>query len=150
MPTYTCFTAPGKLTTEQKKELANWLTIAYLDEFGLARYMTQVIFNEVAKDDRYIGGKPARSDLVWIRCDVRDGRSVEMKAKLLHRIQQGVAKIANVPNETVWTYFCDLRPENIMEWGHIMPPLSNTMPKDDTWFQELSDPFKEYLRQLAA
>src|ERR1700722_6335392 len=123
MPTYTCFTAPGKLTTEQKKELANWLTIAYLEEFGLARYMTQVIFNEVAKDDRYIGGKPARSDLVWIRCDVRDGRSVEMKAKLLHRIQQGVAKIANVPNETVWTYFCDLRPENIMEWGHIMLPL---------------------------
>ena len=149
MPTYTCFTAPGKLTAEKKKELADWLTAAYLEEFGLARYMTQVIFNEVAKDDRYIGGKPARPDLVWIRCDVRDGRSVEMKARLLHRIQQGVAKIASVPEEAVWTYFCDLRPENIMEWGHIMPPLRDKMPNDDTWFQELSGPFKEYLRQLA-
>jgi phenylpyruvate tautomerase PptA (4-oxalocrotonate tautomerase family) len=150
MPTYTCFTAPGKLTAAQKKELADWLTTVYLEEFGLARYMTQVIFEEVAKEDRYIAGKPARPDLVWIRCDVREGRSVEMKTRLLHRIQQGVAKIANVPQEAVWTYFCDLAPENIMEWGHIMPPLRDTRPNDDTWFQELSDPFKEYLRQLAA
>jgi phenylpyruvate tautomerase PptA (4-oxalocrotonate tautomerase family) len=150
MPTYTCFTASGKLTAAQKKELANWLTTVYLEEFGLARYMTQVIFEEVSKEDRYVAGKSARPDLVWIRCDVRLGRSVDMKTRLLHRIQQGVAKIANVPNEAVWTYFCDLPPENIMEWGHIMPPLNDTMPKDDAWFQELSDPFKEYLRQLAA
>ena len=149
MPTFTCCTAPGKLTAEQKKELADWLTTVYFEEFGLARYMTQVIFFEVAKDHRYIAGKPARPDLVWIRCDVREGRSVEMKAKLLHRIQQGVAKIADVPEEAVWTYFCDLPPENIMEWGHIMPPLRDTRPNDDTWFQELSGPFKEYVQQLA-
>lgn len=149
MPTYTCYTAPGKLTAEQKQELADWLTTVYFEEFGLSRYMTQVIFHEVAKDDRYIAGKPARPDLVWTRCDVREGRSVEMKTKLLRRIQQGVAKIANVPEEAVWTYFCDLPPEDIMEWGHIMPPLRDTRPNDAAWFQELSPPFKEYLRQLA-
>lgn len=149
MPTYTCYTAPGKLTAEKKQELADRLATVYFEEFGLARYMTQVLFFEVAKDDRYIGGKPARPDLVWIRCDIREGRTVEMKARLLHRIQQSVAKVANVPEEAVWTYFCDLPPEDIMEWGHIMPPLSNSRPADDTWFQQLSDPFKEYVRELA-
>ena len=72
-----------------------------------------------------------------------------MKAKLLRRIQQGVAKIANVPEEAVWTYFDDIRPENIMEWGHIMPPLHDAMPNDDTWLKELSDPFKKYVLELA-
>jgi phenylpyruvate tautomerase PptA (4-oxalocrotonate tautomerase family) len=149
MPTYNCYTAPGKLTAQQKQELADWLTTVYFEEFGLSRYMTQVIFHEVAQEDRFIAGKPARPDLVWTRCDIREGRSVEMKTRLLHRIQEGVAKIANVPEEAVWTYFCDLPPEDIMEWGHIMPPLQATRPADDTWFQELSPPFKEYLRQLA-
>jgi phenylpyruvate tautomerase PptA (4-oxalocrotonate tautomerase family) len=149
MPTYNCFAASGRLIADQKKEIADWLTRIYQEEFGLPRYMTQVIFHEVAKDDRYIAGKPARADVVWIRCDVREGRNEEMKARLLHRIQQGVAKAANVPEEAVWTYFCDLPPENIMEWGHIMPPL-RAMPDDDTWYKELSNPFKEYLRQLAA
>ena|ERR1700733_2815205 len=98
MPTYTCFTAPESLTDGGAKEGTRGLADypAYLDEFGLARYMTQVVFNKVAKDDR-IGGKPARPDLVWIRCDVREGRSVEMKARLLRRIQQGVAKIRQRP-----------------------------------------------------
>jgi phenylpyruvate tautomerase PptA (4-oxalocrotonate tautomerase family) len=70
--------------------------------------MTQVIFHEFADDDRYIGGHPVPSDIVWIRCDVREGRSEEQKATLLHRIQEGVAKIANVPGESVWINFDDL------------------------------------------
>jgi phenylpyruvate tautomerase PptA (4-oxalocrotonate tautomerase family) len=149
MPTYNCFASPETLTVEKKKQVADWLTRVYQEEFGLPRYMTQVIFFEVAKDDRYVAGKPARPDLVWVRCDVREGRNNEMKAKLLHRIQQGISKIADVPAEAVWVYFCDLPPEDIMEWGHIMPPL-RAMPDDDTWFKALSAPFQDYLRKLVA
>jgi phenylpyruvate tautomerase PptA (4-oxalocrotonate tautomerase family) len=152
MPTYTCFTSQGKLKPEQKKELAGWLATVYREVFGLQRYMTQVIFHELAKDDRYIGGHPAPSDVGWIRCDVREGRSEEQKAKLLHRIQEGVAKIANVSGESVWIYFDDLPPMNIMEWGHIMPHLK-AMPafpdNDSAWFDGLSEPYKERLRTLA-
>ena len=52
MPTYTCFTSQGKLKPEQKKELADWLATVYREVFGLQRYMTQVIFDELATDDR--------------------------------------------------------------------------------------------------
>ena len=74
-----------------------------------------------------------------------------MKAKLLHRVQQGVAKTASVPEEAVWIYLDDLPSWNIMEWGHIMPPFHPELVphNDDAWFQELSAPFKESLRQLA-
>ena len=152
MPTYTCSTAQGKLRPEQKKELAGWLATVYREVFGLQRYMTQVIFHELAEDDRYIGGHPVPSDVIWIRCDVREGRSEEQKAKLLHRIQEWVAKIANVPGESVWIYFDDLPPMNIMEWGHIMPHLREmpAFPENDSaWFDQLSEPYKERLRTLA-
>jgi phenylpyruvate tautomerase PptA (4-oxalocrotonate tautomerase family) len=151
MPTYNCFTSPGKLTPEQKNEIARVLTNVYHEEFGIARYLIQVIFYEIAKDDRYIASKPVRPDLVWIRCDVREGRTIEMKSRLLHRVRQGVAKTANVPEEVVWFYLCDLPPENIMEWGHIMPQFHPELVphNDDAWFQALSEPFKESLLQLA-
>lgn len=73
MPTFTCFTAPGKLTLPQKAEIANWCTSVYHEEFGIKRYLIQVIFEEVASGDQYIAGQPA-PDVVWIRCDVRSGR----------------------------------------------------------------------------
>jgi phenylpyruvate tautomerase PptA (4-oxalocrotonate tautomerase family) len=148
MPTYNCFTSPGKLTPAQKKEIARLCTDDYREEFGLARYFTQVIFYEVARDDRYIGGEPAPSDIFWIRCDVRLGRNEEMKARLLHRVQQGVAKAAKIPEEKVWIYLCDLPSENIMEWGHIMPPL-RAMPDDEVVFKSLSAPLQASLRPLA-
>jgi phenylpyruvate tautomerase PptA (4-oxalocrotonate tautomerase family) len=154
MPTWTVFTAQGKLTLAQKEEIARVCTDVYLEEFGLARYMTQVIFHEIASDDRYIAGKPARPDLVWLRCDVRDGRTEDQKARLLHGVQQGVAKAANVPEEAVWIYLNDIPSWNIMEWGHIMPHLGavsddRALPEDESWFGALSAPMQASLRALA-
>ena len=151
MPTYSCFTSPGKLTLAQKEEIARICTDIYHEEFGIARYLIEVIFFEVAKDDRYIAGKPAPPDLLWIRCDVREGRTPEMKARLFHRVQQGVARAANVPEEAIWFYLDDLPSWNIMEWGHIMPKFRPELVphQDDPWFQELSASFKESLQKLA-
>ncbi len=161
MPTFEFFTAPEKLTPPQKAEIANWCTKVYHEEFGIARYLIQVIFEEFANRDQYISGQPA-PDVVWIRCDVRAGRNEELKTRLLHRVQQGVAKTANVPEESVWFYLNDLPAMNIMEWGHIMPrpkPAETIdivtvtdpgiVPHDDErWFAELSAPYKERLRAL--
>lgn len=150
MPTYSCVTAPGKLTPAQKDEIARVCTDIYHEEFGVARYLVQVIFREIASEDRYIAGKTAQPDVVWIRCDVREGRTGEQKSRLLRRVQQGVAKTADVPEEAVWIYLCDLPPTNIMVWGHIIPPLVRGMPgDDDTWFRALSGPLQASLRPFA-
>lgn len=161
MPTFTCFTAAKKLTVAQKTEIANWCTDVYHEEFGIARYLIQVIFEEFANGDQYIAGQPA-PDVVWIQCYVRAGRDEELKARLLHRVQQGVAKVAEVPEESIWFYLTDIPPMNIMEWGHIMPrpTAAETLeivnvndPRvvvhdDERWFKELSEPFKARLRAL--
>jgi len=162
MPTFEFFTAPQKLTPGQKAEIASSCTQVYHEEFGIARYLIQVIFEEFATANQYISGRPA-PDVVWVRCDVRSGRSEELKARLLHRVQQGVAKTANIPEESVWFYLNDLPAMNIMEWGHIMPrpkpeetldivtvtdPGAVAHDDDKHWFEELSEPFKARLRAL--
>ena len=77
-------------------------------------------------------------------------------------MQQSVAKIAKVPEESVWFYLTDIPAMNIMEWGHIMPRptpaetisiLTVTDPRvvphdDEHWFDALSEPFKARLRAL--
>jgi phenylpyruvate tautomerase PptA (4-oxalocrotonate tautomerase family) len=161
MPTFTCFTAPKKLTLAQKAEIANWCTDVYHEEFGIARYLIQVIFEEFASGDQYIAGQPA-PDVVWIQCYVRSGRNEELKTRLLHRVQQGVAKTANVSEESVWFYLTDIPAMNIMEWGHIMPRpnpsetieiLNVNDPvavahDDERWFEAVSEPLKARLRAL--
>ena len=91
MPTFTCYTAPRKLTVDHKAEIANWCTNVYHEEFGIARYLIQVIFEEFGRGDQYIAGQPA-PDVVWIQCYVRAGRDEELKSRLLRRVQQGVAQ----------------------------------------------------------
>jgi phenylpyruvate tautomerase PptA (4-oxalocrotonate tautomerase family) len=163
MPTFECFTAPEKLTLAQKSEIANLCTDVYHQEFGIARYLIQVIFRQFASGDQYVAGKPA-PDVVWIRCDVRSGRNEELKARLLQRIQQGVAGTAKVPEESVWFYLNDLPAMNIMEWGHIMPrpKPAETLEietvndpglvahDDEQWFEELSEPMKARLQALSS
>ena len=161
MPTFTCITAAKKLTPAQKAGIANVCTDVYHEEFGIARYLIQVIFQEFGSDDQYIAGQPA-PDVIWIQCYVRAGRDEDLKARLLHGVQQGVAKTANVPEESIWFYLTDIPPMNIMEWGHIMPrpTPSETLEivnvndpavvvhDDERWFEGLSEPFKARLRAL--
>ena len=52
-----------------------------------------------------------------------------MKAKLLYRIQQGVAKIANVPKEAVWTYFVTFALRTLWSGGTSCRP---SMIQDQT------------------
>jgi phenylpyruvate tautomerase PptA (4-oxalocrotonate tautomerase family) len=146
MPTFTCFTSPGRLTQAQKDEIAGVCTDVYHEEFGLEGYLIQVIFCEVAEGDRYVDGRAAPSDVVWIRCDLREGRDEAQKAGLLHRLRQGVALSSNVSEEAVWIYICDIPPMNLMVWGHSMPALVAGMPQDDNWFEELSEATRARLR----
>ena len=148
MPTFTCSTSPGRLTRAQKEKIARICTDVYHDEFDLARYLIQVIFREIAVEDRYVAGRPANPDLVWIRCELREGRNGVQKATLLSRLREGVADAADVSGETIWIYLCDIPPVNVMAWGHIMPQLVEGMPQDDTWYESLSDYMQASLRPL--
>jgi phenylpyruvate tautomerase PptA (4-oxalocrotonate tautomerase family) len=115
------------------------------EETGAPRYLVQVIFYEVASGNHYIAGELARPDQIWIRGDIRNGRSEEQKGKILRRILQGVANSAAAAEEAVWVYLSDIPATNIAEYGRILPLPGS----EDAWFAALSDPLKARLGPLA-
>ena len=90
MPTYVCSAATGRLTPVQKTEIVRSITAIHHEETGAPRYLVQLIFHDVAPGNHYVAGRPAPADQIWIRADIRGGRTDEQKSQMLRRIMQDV------------------------------------------------------------
>jgi len=101
------------------------ISTVHHEETGAPRYLVQVIFYEVASGNHYIAGELARPDQIWIRGDLRSGRTEEQKGKILRRILQGVAKSTAAAEEAVWVYLSDIPATNIVEYGRVLPLPGN-------------------------
>jgi phenylpyruvate tautomerase PptA (4-oxalocrotonate tautomerase family) len=91
MPTYTCTTTAGRLSEEQRLKVVESITAMHSEETGAPRYLVQVIFYEVDAHAHYIGGKKAPEEQIWIRGDIRSGRTEAVKRNMLGRIVRDVA-----------------------------------------------------------
>ena len=145
MPTYVCSAATGRLTSDQKAEIVRRITAIHHEETGAPRYLVQVIFCDVAPGSHYIAGRPAPADQIWVRADIRDGRTDGQKSQMLHRIMQDVGKASGAAEETVWVYLSEIPAENIAEYGRVLLPPGS----EDAWFATLPDALREKLRFLA-
>ena len=144
MPTYVCSAAVGRLTPVQKVEIVNSITTIHHEETGAARYFVLVIFQDVAPGNCYLGNRPAPADQIWIRGDIRSGRTNEQKSRMLRRIMQDVGRASGATEDTVWVYLSDLPAENLTEYGRILP-----LPgQEDAWFSSLPDAMQERLKAL--
>jgi phenylpyruvate tautomerase PptA (4-oxalocrotonate tautomerase family) len=145
MPTYVCSAAGGRLTPVQKAEIVRSITAIHHEETGAPRYLVQVIFYDVAPDSHYIAGRPAPANQIWVRGDIRSGRTNDQKSQMLRRIMQDVARASGAAEDTVWVYLSDIPAENIAEYGRVLPPPG----EEDAWFSSLPDALRERLRTLA-
>jgi hypothetical protein len=71
--------------------------------------------------------RPAPADQIWVRADVRDGRTDELKSQMLRRIMQmlrrimqDVGKAGGAAEETVWVYLSEIPAENVAEHGRVL------------------------------
>jgi phenylpyruvate tautomerase PptA (4-oxalocrotonate tautomerase family) len=83
MPTYVCTARDGTLTQEQKARIAAEITRVHSDVTGAPRFFVQVLFSDLKVGNQFIGGAQPPSDQVWIRGDIRAGRSEHDKGRLL-------------------------------------------------------------------
>ena len=145
MPTYVCAAAAGRLTPDQKTEIVRSITAIHHEETGAPRYFVQVIFDDVAPGSHFVAGRPAPADQIWVRGDIRAGRTDEQKAQMARRIMQDVSKASGAAEEAVWVYLCEIPAANIAEYGRLMPLPGS----EDAWFASLPDALQEKLRSLA-
>jgi len=143
MPTYVCSVRPGLLDEQQKSEIAKSITRNHHEATGAPTYFVQVVIEEKATAVRYLGGEPA-ADQVWIRADIRSGRTVEQRSNLMLAIMRDVSRIAGVDEGSIWVYLCNLEPTDMVEYGHVLP-----LPgQEQAWFDALPEKLRDYLLSL--
>ena len=84
MPTY-AFTTARPLTAAQRGALVESVTAIHAVEATAPRYFVQVVFHRVEPGSIFIGGEPASPDHVWVRADIRSGRTPAQKSKMLRK-----------------------------------------------------------------
>jgi phenylpyruvate tautomerase PptA (4-oxalocrotonate tautomerase family) len=144
MPTYV-FTTCKELTAEQRIKLVESITIIHSVEANAPRYFVQVIFLKAEAGSIFVGGALASPDHIWVRADIRSGRTKEQKANILRRIMRETSDLLYIPEENIWVYVFDIPAEGVAEFGNILPPPGG----EEEWFAALPGNLRSRLTALA-
>ncbi len=143
MPTYVCSVAENSVNDEQKAAIAGAITRIHHESTGAPSFFVQVIFDEKKPTDRFLGGS-RQTKHVWVRADIRAGRTEAQRSALMLGIMKEIATIANVKEEEVWVYLNNLAPTDMVEYGHVLPGPG----KESEWFGSLPSSLQTYLNGL--
>jgi|SRR5271155_2284905 phenylpyruvate tautomerase PptA (4-oxalocrotonate tautomerase family) len=143
MPTYICAVKTGLLNDEQKQRIASAITRLHSEATGAPTWFVQVVIDEQEPRQRYLGGQPADHH-IWIRADIRAGRTGEQRQRLMLSIMRAVSEISGVEESAIWVYLCNLAPDDMVEYGRVLP-----LPgKEEAWFEALPPELQRYLTSL--
>jgi len=144
MPTY-AFTTAKKLTSDQRAKLVESVTTIHQVEAKAPRYFVQVVFYNVEPGSIFIGGEAATPDHVWVRADIRSGRTPEQKANMLRRIMRETSGILGISEQAVWVYISDIPAHGVLEFGNVLPEPGG----EEKWLASLPRELREKLSRAA-
>ncbi len=145
MPTYVCSVPPKSLSDDQKDQIAAAIGRRHCEATGAPPFFVQVVIEESDTTRRYLGGQLSGAH-IWIRGDIRAGRSEAVRSALMLAIMKDVGAIAAVPEAAIWVYLCNLEPTDMVEFGHVLPAPGD----EQAWFAGLPPDLQTYLRGLGA
>lgn len=143
MPTYVCSLAEGSVTPRQKAAVAEALSRIHSEETGAPAYFVQVVIEEKPPGNRFLGGSPA-SGQIWIRGDIRAGRTETQRNAMMRRMMDAVGHITGVDNQNIWVYLCNLAATDMIEYGHVLPKPG----EEAAWYADLPQALPVCLRGL--
>lgn len=144
MPTY-AFSTAKDVTADQRARLAESVTAIHQVEATAPRYFVQVIFYKVEPGSIFIGGEVAPPDHVWVRADIRAGRTKDQKARILQRIMRETSEILGISEQCVWVYISDIPAQGGLEFGTVLSEPGG----EERWLASLPGPLREKLAQSA-
>jgi phenylpyruvate tautomerase PptA (4-oxalocrotonate tautomerase family) len=143
MPTYVCSVPAGSLNATQKILMAQAITRVHSESTGAPQFFVQVIIDENKSVDRFLGGHLSANH-IWIRGDIRAGRTEDQRKTLMVHIVKEVSQIAGISEESIWVYLSNLEPTDMLEYGHVLPVPGN----ERAWFDRLPQSLQDYLAGL--
>ncbi|MGC2659793.1 MAG: tautomerase family protein [Bryobacteraceae bacterium] len=143
MPTYVCSVPNGKLSDQQKQEIAIAIGNRHSEATGAPHFFVQVVVEEQGTSKRFLGGTAADQHL-WIRGDIRAGRTDKERGQIELNIMNDVSRITGIPPDDIWIYLCNLAPTDMVEYGHVLPRPG----EEQQWFASLPLSLRKYLESL--
>ena len=99
-----------------------------------------MIIAERTSSELYLGGTPAAPNDIYIRGDIRAGRTHAQREHLMLAMLETVSTIAAVDPTSVWINFCNLEPTDMIEYGHVLPGAG----REQEWFDNLPKSLQSY------
>jgi len=143
MPTYTVTSANVSLTASQENQIAAAITEAHHQNTGAPGFFAQVMFAALPERRHFIGGKLNATPHIYVHGLIRAGRSAAAKSGLIRQVAAKMQEISGVSTEDVWVYVQDIPPEQMIEFGRVLPEPG----AEEQWRAGLS---QQKRQQLAA
>ena len=144
MPTYTVTNSNFNLNSKIKRELAKDITKIHTKVTGANSFFAQVIFTKIKKNNHFMGGKITKNPQIFLLGQIRTGRSIKVKNKLILGLRDVLIKKTKLNSSQIWVYIIDLNPSQMIEYGAILPKSG----KEKQWFSKLPPNLKKKLLDL--
>ena len=144
MPTYTIKYSNFNLSAKQKRLISDEITKTHCKFTGANLFFSQVIFHKNEKKSHFMGGKFVNNKEIFLNGQIRAGRTAYVKKRLILGLRDVLIKRTKLNKDYVWVYLEDLLPEQMIEYGEILPKSG----QEKKWFNSLSPNLKKRLRKL--
>ena len=121
MPTYTVKYSNINLSQKQKNSIANDITNTHSKFTGANTFFAQVIFQKNQKNSHFMGGKLVKTKEIFLNGQIRAGRTSKVKKQLILGLRKILIKNTKLQSDFVWVYLEDLLPDQMIEYGEILP-----------------------------
>ena len=144
MPTYTVKYSNFNLSQKQKNSLANDISNTHSKFTGANTFFAQVIFQKNEKNSHFMGGKLVKTKEIFLNGQIRAGRTSKVKKKLILGLRKILIKNTKLKKDFVWVYLEDLSPDQMIEYGEILPKSG----QEKKWFDSLTLSLRKRLRMM--
>jgi phenylpyruvate tautomerase PptA (4-oxalocrotonate tautomerase family) len=144
MPTYNIYSSNIELTNFQKNKIASEVSQIHEAATGADSFFAQIIFHKIDENSHYLGSKKIATKQIFLHGEIREGRSEKIKNKLIMSLRDAIMNFSGVGKDCIWVYVVDLKPEQMIEYGEILPKPG----KESVWFNALPVALQEKLQEL--